>query len=395
MSRIDENALRALFEEIEAPPSLDGWRERIADVDAESFESAPHDSEPDDPAVTDEQQDAVVVVLPVGGDLRPKRSRGRSIAVAAAAAAIVGLGGVVVTTQLFDDSPPADPTMIIDGPDRTASSQTRPTTRTTGDSSGQSTSSPPATSGQSNPGGGGPGNQPPGRGTDAPTGQEPPGGQEPTWAAMVGDPTGTNTGVPLGASLSDHNGDLRITTAGQVVSDLRVNGSVIVDAPNVTLKRLLVVAPDGSVAVRQNAGGLTVVDSELYADTSLVQGAAGLSVRRSRFGDITVAGNAELVDNYLAGGNVLVAPGATSVLVRHNNFGRITMNDFEAPIRSVSIENNVLNQVDFPTEAGSAGIHVLGNRFRSNAPSTGWKSSANDYRWSDNTFADSGAPANP
>jgi hypothetical protein len=212
---------------------------------------------------------------------------------------------------------------------------------------------------------------------------------------MAGDPTATNTGVPLGASLGDHYGDLRITTAGQVVSDLRVTGTVIVDAPNVTLKRVLVVAPYGATAVRQNAGGLTVADSELSGGSSLTQGANGLTVRRSRLqSGVTIAGGAQLYDCFLDTADVLVTSGSSSVLLRHNTMGQVTMNDLEAPIHGVTVDDNLLSQVDAPTQSGSAGIHVLNNRFRGNAPSTGWKSGA-DYQWSNNTYVDSGAPANP
>src|SRR5262249_2465210 len=122
MERIDENELSALFAEIETPPGLDRWRERIADVDAESCDIA--DDTPDSDGAT-------IVALPTNRELRPKRRRKRSVAVAAAAAVVVGLGGVVVMTQFFSDAPPADPTMIIDGPDRTDSSVLPPTSKTT------------------------------------------------------------------------------------------------------------------------------------------------------------------------------------------------------------------------------------------------------------------------
>jgi hypothetical protein len=213
---------------------------------------------------------------------------------------------------------------------------------------------------------------------------------------MVGDPTSANTGVPLGASLSDHYGDLRITTAGQVVSDLRVAGSIIVDAPNVTLLRVLVVAPAGASAVRQNGGNLTVENSELSGGTSITQAASGLVVRRSRLEyGVTITSGAELYDSYLNTADVLITSGTTSVLLRHNVMGRVTMTDRDAPIRGVTVENGLLTQLDFPTGAGSASIYVFHNRFRSSAPSTGWSSSATDYRWTDNTFADSGASASP
>jgi hypothetical protein len=380
---VTENELKSLFEEIEAPAGLDRWRERIADVHAESVEIS-----------TDEHNGATIVALPTGRDLRPTRHRRRSVAMAAAAAVVVGLaGGVVVATQLFTDAPPADPTMIIDGPDPTDGSLPSPPSKTTGPS-GSMTSSPPTS--VPNPHGvpdGGGGNQPPAGGGVA-NDNDVPAGVEPSWPPMVGDPTGANTGVPLGATLDDHYGDLRVTTPGQTVSDLRVTGTVIVDAPNVTLKRVLVVAPQGAAAVRQNANGLTVIDSELSGGTSLTQGTAGLTIRRSRLeAGVTITSGAQLFDCHLAVADVLVASNSSGILVRHNTFRRVTMDDLAGPVRNVTIENNLLNQVDAPTKAGSASIHVLSNRFRGNAPSTGWDSSAPDYRWSDNTYADSGAPA--
>jgi hypothetical protein len=380
----DENELRALFEKIDVPAGLDRWRERIADVHAVEVEPH-HDDEP-------ETDGATIVSLTIGRELRPARQRTRSVAVAAAAAVIVGLGGVVVTTQLFDE-PPADPTMIIDGPDNTVSSPPDTPSREHSGPSGSAT--PPAP----NPGNTHTDGQPGGTGEPVDNGgsgtrNETPSGPEPAWPAMVGDPTAANTGVPLGASLGDHFGDLRVTTAGQVVKDVRVTGTVIVDAPNVTLSRVLVVPPSGAAAVRQNAGKLTVENSELSG--SLTQSASGLVVRRSRlqFG-VTITSGAELYDSYLEIADVLVPSGATSVLLRHNVMGRVTMNDRDSPIRGVTIENGLLTEVDAPTGAGSASIHVLGNRFRGNAPSTGWNSSASDYQWSNNTYADSGAPANP
>jgi len=385
--RIDEHGLRALFEEIEAPPGLDRWRERIADIHAEDCEPATDDEEPA-LDVAEPETNGTVVTLPTGRDLRPKRQRKRSVAVAAAAAVVVGLGGVVVTSQLVNEAPPADPTMIIDGPDKTMTSPPEMSSDQAAPSG--SVTSPPPPSGPNgstdNP------EQPDSGGSTGLDGV--PVEYEPTWGAMSGDPTAANTGVPLGASLSDHYGDLRITTAGQVVKDLRVTGTVIVDAPNVTLRRVLVVASYGSPAVRQNAGNLTIENSELSGGSSLTQNASGLVVRRSRLQDgVTITSGAQLYDSFLDAADVLIPSGASSVLLRHNVFDQVTMNDLDGAIRGVSIENGVLNQVDAPTGAGSASIYVLGNRFRGSAPSTGWNSSATDYRWSDNTYLDSGAPA--
>jgi hypothetical protein len=82
-------------------------------------------------------------------------------------------------------------------------------------------------------------------------------------------------------------------------------------------------------------------------------------------------------------------------VLRHNVMGRVSMSDLDGPIRNVTVQDSLLSQVNAPTEAGSASIHVLTNRFRDTAPSTGWNQSAADYQWSGNVFADTGAPAEP
>jgi hypothetical protein len=358
--RIDENELRALFEEVEAPDGLARWRDRVSDTSA------------------------TVLVLPTDRVLPLPTSRRRSVAVAAAAAVIIGLGGVVITSQLMSDSPPADSTMTIDGPGKTFSSSPPPSTVPS-----DTAASPPVS--------GGAGTNGPNPTGDAdvvpnPVPQDP----GPEWAPLSGDPAADNTGVPVGATLGDFRGDLRVTTPGQVIADLRVTGSVIVDAPNVTLLRVIVVAPADAPAVRQNAGNLTVQASELTGGQSLSQGDAGLVVRRSRLeSGMTIVSGAQVYDSYLNSADVLIPSGQSGILLRHNVMGRVTMNDLDGPIQSVTLEDNVLQQVDAPTEAGSSGIHVLNNRFSGSAPSTGWNPSAPDYRWSGNTFRDSGAPANP
>ncbi|MGB3444901.1 MAG: hypothetical protein WBA97_39690 [Actinophytocola sp.] len=334
-SDIDEQELRELFAGIDAPPGLDRWRERIADVHLEHHETEPA-----------KDGDAVVT------ELRPRTRKKRSFAVAAAVVAVVGLGGAAVTSRLFSDVPPSDPTMIIDGPDRT--------------------SSPPSSN------------------------LDPGGGSAPTWGPMNGDPSGSNTGVPRGATLREHQGDLRITTPGQVITDLRVTGTVTVEAPNVTLRRVVAVAPYGTPALQQLAGNLTVVDSELSGGESLTQRANGLVVRRSRLeSGVTITSGAKLSDSYLATSEVRVQAGTTGVLLRHNVMGRVTMSDLDGPIRGVTVETGVLTQLDAPTQPGSASIHVQDNRFRGSAPSTGWNTGAAGYRWAGNTFLDTGAPANP
>lgn len=372
--KIDEQELRDLFAQIEAPAGLDRWRDRIADVHVEHLESPGED------------RDAVVT------ELRPRTRKRRSFAVAAAVVAVVGLGGTVVISRLLGDTPPADPTMIIDGPDRTTSSPPPPSSNQS--APGSVTTPPPGTgkptSGDPNAPGGPADGEP---GGDA--GEPGDDGPEPAWGPMTGDPTAGNTGVPVGATLSEA-GNLRITTPGLVISDLRVTGTVVVDAPGVTLRRVVVVAPYRVPAVQQLAPNLTIVDSELAGDVSVTQRASGLVLRRSRIeSGVALMSGAELYDNYLAGADVSIPAGTTGVLLRHNVMGLVSMSDQDGPISGVTIQDSVLSRVDAPIELGSASIHVLNNRFSSSSPSTGWNAAGTDYQWSGNTFLDGGAPANP
>lgn len=372
-----ENELRALFEEIEAPPGLDRWRERLAEP-----------TEPEHP------QDAVVLTpTPERWLRREKRSRSLA-AVAAVAAVVVGLGGAVVASRFLSEQPPADP-VIIDGPDRTASSPPK-TSDAVVPPTGSVTAPPDSATGAPNGTG-------PNDGANEQDGQNDGGGgpdgggteQEPSWGPMQGDPSADNTGVPASATLSNHPGDLVVSTPGAIVKDVRVTGAIVVTAPNVTLRRVQVVANNGA-AVQQNATGLSIEDSELYGGRSVVQNASGLTITRSRLeSGVTISGRATLVDNFLNQAAVLITSGAGDVTLRHNTTGTVTMDDYSAPITRVTLENNLLVAVDAPTAAGSASIHVLNNRFRETATSTGWNPQAPDFQWSGNTFASSGAVANP
>lgn len=274
-----ERELRDAFAEIQAPPGVDRWRDRLVSVG--HHEDHHHD-----------------VVVP------PRPHRRRSLAVAAAVIAVVGLGGAVVTSGLLAGAPLDNPTM----------------------------------------------------------------------------------------ALADHAGDLRITTPGQVITGLRVTGTVIVDAPGVTLRRVVVVAPSGP-AVRQLAADLTIVDSELTGGTSVTQLAPGLVLRHSRAEHgVDLTSGAELTGNHLEGSTVSIRAGATGVTLRHNVMGVVTMSDVDGPIRDVTIQDSVLARVDAPSGPGSGGIRVLDNRFSGGSPSTGWRAA---YRWSGNTYLDGGAPAGP
>ncbi len=61
----------------------------------------------------------------------------------------------------------------------------------------------------------------------------------------VGHPNGSTTGVPVGISLATVNGDLQVSTAGQVVDGKHVTGNLLVCADNVVIRNSQI---DGIVA---------------------------------------------------------------------------------------------------------------------------------------------------
>jgi hypothetical protein len=86
-----------------------------------------------------------------------------------------------------------------------------------------------------------------------------------------------NTGVPAGTSLTVHDGDLTITTAGATYSGLDIHGFVKVEAPNVTIKNSIIrggVAPNDIGLVNDTDNSATnflIEDSELVPMDPSVQ----------------------------------------------------------------------------------------------------------------------------
>jgi hypothetical protein len=78
-------------------------------------------------------------------------------------------------------------------------------------------------------------------------------------------PDATNTGVPPGTSLTP-SGGFTITTNGQIVEELEVSGTVVVQADNVTIRNSkFTVAGTESISIGGSPGtytGLVVEDCE-------------------------------------------------------------------------------------------------------------------------------------
>ena len=85
---------------------------------------------------------------------------------------------------------------------------------------------------------------------------------------LASQPNPSNTGVPAGwAPTQTRTTDLRVTTAGAVVEDVRlVNADLVVDAPNVTVRRVEI---QGGVI--DNAPGTTCRNGLVLEDVSIIR----------------------------------------------------------------------------------------------------------------------------
>jgi len=132
-------------------------------------------------------------------------------------------------------------------------------------------------------------------------------------AADAATPGPGNTGVPAGTKLTVHDGDLRITTPGIVISGLDVRGMITVEAPNVTIKNSIVRGRqlNGPMALIGNLGGyanLKILDTELFPSIPSpdVQGIYGYNFEATRLnihgvvdGIHLTGGNVDILDSWL------------------------------------------------------------------------------------------------
>jgi hypothetical protein len=375
----DEDRLRSIFARVEPPARLAaGWHEAVAtlgDAPARGRAAAP--------------------------DAKPA-SRSWAHGLAAGVAALA-LGGGVATVISVNRPPSPEPgpaiiETITPGP--TWSGPPPPSS----DSPPESPPSPATPGGGQPPVGQPPGGTRPGA-TPPPA---PPAAAAPDPGPLTGWPSSINVGVPAGTRLGTKTGDLHITTAGAVVSDLRVDGAIFVEAPDVTLRRVLVSPPSGAAAaIVQRAPRLTVEHSELTGNgDGIRQEAPGLTVRRS---DVHTAGSAilagtdlSIVDSYL---HSMAYPLYTKgncarIVVRHNTVnGSLTLSDDGGPVTGVTIDDNQLQAnvaIWAPRGAGSHDIQVTGNEFvRGTTPASGWNAQAPGNAWTGNVWSDNRAPVTP
>ena len=153
---------------------------------------------------------------------------------------------------------------------------------------------------------------------------------------QTGYPNATNTGVPAGTTLTP-TGSLSITTNGTVIDAKDVNGSIYVNANNVTIKRTRIRNP-GGVAINIEPGrtGILIEDVEIDGSGNttgmsaiVYQNYTARRVHIHDFGEGFMAnGNVLIEDSYLhdftnfiAGGahqDAIQSTGGDGLTIRHN-----------------------------------------------------------------------------
>jgi Ca2+-binding RTX toxin-like protein len=186
-------------------------------------------------------------------------------------------------------------------------------------------------------------------------------------AKATGFPDATNTGVPAGTKMTTHNGGLTVTADNTVISNMVINGPVVINADNVTFKNVQIVT-SGFYAVRVmgDAKNFTMQDSEvdgLGTTATAIQG-NGTFLRNNIHGaengiDVPNGDQPTLIqDNYIHGLlNTNGAPhydgiqidGAHDVKVVHNTVvnehgqtSAIMMDNYWEGLSNIVIDNNRL-----------------------------------------------------
>jgi hypothetical protein len=109
--------------------------------------------------------------------------------------------------------------------------------------------------------------------------------------AAAGFPSAESTGVPSGVRLTQHTGDLRVTTPGAIIEGLDVRGRILVEADNVTIRNSVVrgtaagwTTSTGLIMNNTGRKNLVIVDSELTATVrnSSINGVFGANFSAER-----------------------------------------------------------------------------------------------------------------
>lgn len=181
-------------------------------------------------------------------------------------------------------------------------------------------------------------------------------------------PSASNTGVHAGEALSPHQGPLTVTVPGTVISGLNIQGTVYINAPNVTLKDSSITVAGYAVVKIADVRGVTVQNCTINGVGTGNEGSNGIQGTGTFLGNnifnvengITVDGSGPTLiqDNFI---HDLLASGAphydgiqidgsiADVEIQHNTIinshiqtSAIMIDNYYGAISNIKVDNNVL-----------------------------------------------------
>jgi hypothetical protein len=236
--------------------------------------------------------------------------------------------------------------------------------------------------------------------------------------SSCGYPDATNTGVPPGTPLTN-SGSITVTQDGAVISNLNINGTIMVQANNVTIRKVRITSDDYyPIRYDDPYRGLLVEDTEIIGTSSDVT--AGISFANFTARRVNIHGtadgikadsNAIIEDSYIhdlfydavkeTHNDGVQTTGGSNVTVRHNTF-KLSMTDGINACLQIGTEwgpdtdwlvtNNLFDGGGWiiNSRSLSSSMQFLNNRFTHNS---GYGVGAPDgSTWSGNYFDSDGAP---
>ncbi|MFK4578005.1 right-handed parallel beta-helix repeat-containing protein [Bradyrhizobium ottawaense] len=181
-------------------------------------------------------------------------------------------------------------------------------------------------------------------------------------------PDATNTGVPAGVTLRP-SGKLVVSEAGAVISGLNIQGTVTIEAPNVTLENCKVTSDSYFIvniagvtgAVVQNceinglggtSGNVGINGQGRFAGNNIYNVENGINVAGSNSGSTVIENN--YIHGLKAAGSphydgIQIDGGVSNITIEHNtvinengSVSAIMIDNYWGPISNISVDNNLL-----------------------------------------------------
>jgi len=148
-----------------------------------------------------------------------------------------------------------------------------------------------------------------------------------------GFPDATTTGVPAGTVLSAYTGPTTITKAGTVIEGKTIDGGLVINAPNVTIKNCII-----------TGGYYFGVDGEKGGSTLLIQNCTIIGPGTTGEGNSGILGTATFIGNDISRyENGIMTTGGSGGVISGNYIHDITSSKPDAHYTGIQVEGGESN----------------------------------------------------